>query len=308
MISLRFQPTAITDNGLIRWHLSLMNGDRPVDQINAYSGAVGAQALNTGAGDFPGSLRPLPPGKWKIGPIEDAGSSWGPAIGRYWIDLLPMPGTQTHGRSAFGIHLDANYHAPRGRGSAGCIVTPVSKDLERVLGWLRAQARPEFLLCSHDQPIPKGQATYTITCNRRAWLDLIAWCEGTDGPDGYRTMFTYRLFSDFSDHPRQIQRSGDLASDAAGRYQFLSTTWDECKHALNLPDFSPASQTQAALWLIDKKRKALEFCDQLMIGPALDRLSYEWASLPAASGRGRYGQPIKSLKQVRDRLMSNLAR
>ncbi|MDG2992436.1 glycoside hydrolase family protein [Candidatus Synechococcus calcipolaris G9] len=302
MISLRFQPTPITDHGLIRWHLSLMNGDRPVDQINAYSGSPYAQALNTGSRDFPGSLRPLPPGRWKIGPIEDAGSSWGEAIGRYWIDLLPMAGTQTYGRSAFGIHLDANHHQPRGRGSAGCIVTPREADLERVLGWLRAKAKPEFLVCSHSTAIAAGQVTYNITAARRAWLDTIAWAEGTDGPHGYRTIFSYKFFSDFSDHPRQIQKSGPLSSDAAGRYQFLSTTWDECKHALDLPDFSPASQDQAALWLIDKKREALEFCDQLMIGPALDRLSYEWASLPAASGRGRYGQPIKSVPQIRAKL------
>ena len=58
------------------------------------------------------------------------------------------------------------------------------------------------------------------------WSRLIRAGEGTSGENGYNTMFTGAQFSDTSKHPRQINRSNGLASDAAGAYQFLSTTWD----------------------------------------------------------------------------------
>ncbi len=42
-------------------------------------------------------------------------------------------------------------------------------------------------------------------------------------------MFTGTKFTGFEDHPRKLNTSGALTSDAAGAYQFLSTTWDEAK-------------------------------------------------------------------------------
>lgn len=299
-VYLQCRPTRAVDNGLIRWHLMLINGDRPVDRVNVYSGAPGCQQLNSGASDYPGSGRPIPPGRYRLGPVEVASVSWGQSIGKYWIDLIPFPETKTYGRRDFGIHLDANYYQPGGRGSAGCIVTPNERDMMRIVNWLKAKASPEYLEVTHLYAESQN-LRYTISNVRRAWLDLIAWCEGTDGPNGYRMMFTGKLFSSFADHPRQIQRSGSLASDAAGRYQFLSTTWDECRAALQLPDFSPASQDQAALYLIDR-RGALKAIDEVAIAPALDALSWEWASLPDSKGNGRYGQPCKSVAQINQKL------
>ena len=55
-------------------------------------------------------------------------------------------------------------------------------------------------------------------------------------------MFTHKRFDGFGDHPRQLQSGGGYTSDAAGAYQFLSTTWDGARNALGLQDFSPASQ------------------------------------------------------------------
>lgn len=116
---------------------------------------------------------------------------------------------------------------------------------------------------------------------------MIAVPEGTSGPNGYRTMFTGRLFdNNFVDHPRKIWCSGGLCSNAAGRYQFLSATWDMCKQALDLPDFSPASQEGAAIFLI-KNRGALGDVDAGKLTRALEKTSWEWASLPP----GRFGQP-----------------
>jgi muramidase (phage lysozyme) len=60
-----------------------------------------------------------------------------------------------------------------------------------------------------------------------------------------------RRFESFADHPRikEVIRAGPnagLTSDAAGRYQFLSSTWDTERAKLGLRDFSPANQDKAA--------------------------------------------------------------
>ena len=133
-----------------------------------------------------------------------------------------------------------------------------------------------------------------------AMLDVIARTEGTDRSigDGLRTgydiIFTFDTFTDFSDHPRRIRCSGGLCSDAAGRYQFLSTTWD----MLGFPNFQPAQQDRGAIELI-KKRGALNLVEAGRITDALQSLSFEWASLPFRGCEGRYGQPSFCIDEVK---------
>lgn len=145
-----------------------------------------------------------------------------------------------------------------------------------------------------------------LSDQRQAFLDMVAFTEGTDqnlnsARTGYDIIFTFDRFTNFSDHPRRIRCSSGLCSDAAGRYQFLSTTWDFCQLSLNLPDFSPSSQERAALFLI-KNRGSLDEVDagnieKALYDPATDNgVSFEWASLPP----GQYGQPIKTLQQVKN--------
>jgi hypothetical protein len=61
------------------------------------------------------ALGPIPQGFWQIGKLEKSKQT-GPNI----MNLTPLPGTQTFGRSAFQIHGD------NGRGnqsaSSGCII------------------------------------------------------------------------------------------------------------------------------------------------------------------------------------------
>lgn len=286
------QRIRVSGQPLILFHLA-----RGGDRVRVLSGAPSAQFLAHPAQDWAGSNRPIPEGIYRIGPVEIAPSgTWGEGLGRIWIGLEPI--NRLNNRSALGIHLDSNIaHAP---GSAGCIVTKNESDLMQIVEWVRSGAN-RLIVDYGFGVIGSNQSSgvYQITPTRKKWLDMIAWCEGTSGANGYRMMFTGRLFSEFADHPRQIQRSGQWASDAAGRYQFLSTTWDEVKRAMSLPDFSPSYQDQAALWLIDKKRNSLNFVDTNNLSPALDRLSWEWASLPASNGQGRYGQPIKTIAQIR---------
>lgn len=158
---------------------------------------------------------------------------------------------------------------------------------------------------SEPAQFPKNiqDSTKKITAQRYAFLDLIAYAEGSDRRmdgtrNGYNFMFAFRTFSDFKDHPRTVVKTSGYSSTAAGRYQFLSETWDECKAALNLSDFSPNSQDLAALYLIEK-RGAIDLVDRGDISSACEILSWEWASLPYNDrGDGRYDQPTVTLRDL----------
>lgn len=135
--------------------------------------------------------------------------------------------------------------------------------------------------------------------NVRAFLDMIAFSEGTSGPDGYRYMFGYpqnpdRLITSFADHPRQYFSftvgGKTYKTSAAGRYQFLASTWDDLKRKLGLVDFSPASQDAAAIELI-RQRGALNDVRAGRIATAITKCAKTWASLPGAG----YGQPEQKL-------------
>jgi lysozyme len=135
-----------------------------------------------------------------------------------------------------------------------------------------------------------GTADTSMNPNRRAFLDTLAFAEGTSKyPNtGYNTMFTGKQFTGFKDHPRKLQVSGRYRSDAAGRYQFLSTTWD----GLGLPDFSPANQDKGALKLLAPH--VLQAIDKGDFATAFHGARKTWASLPGAG----YGQPEKKMKTL----------
>lgn len=138
----------------------------------------------------------------------------------------------------------------------------------------------------------QGAAAQSVSdTNVRAFLDMIAYAEGTSGPDGYRTMFGHRLFDSFADHPRQIfsftnKRGQTLRTSAAGRYQFLARTWDSLRAKLGLQDFGPVSQDIAAIELI-RQRGALGDIKAGRIVSAITKCAPVWASLPGAG----YAQP-----------------
>lgn len=138
--------------------------------------------------------------------------------------------------------------------------------------------------------------------NERAFLDMIAAAEGTNGPSGYSAMFGYpaagRLAPNLDDHPRQYFRFTDklgrqLKTSAAGRYQFLVKTWDTLAKRLGLPDFGEASQDAAALELI-RERGALGDVRAGRIEQAIRKISPIWASLPGAG----YAQPERKISYL----------
>jgi murein DD-endopeptidase MepM/ murein hydrolase activator NlpD/muramidase (phage lysozyme) len=135
----------------------------------------------------------------------------------------------------------------------------------------------------------------TLSPQMRAMLDTIAWAEGAD----YNVSFGGGTFNGFADHPRRVVRGSGISSSAAGRYQFLSSTWD----TLNLPDFTPQSQDRGCVLLIERRGMTANV-EAGNIPAALQQLSYEWASLPPY----RYpGQGTKTQQQVVDYWNQRLA-
>ena len=86
-----------------------------------------------------------------------------------------------------------------------------------------------------------------INNQRKAFLDMLAWSEGTDNGrqktrnHGYDVIVGGELFTDYSDHPRKlVTLNPKLKSTGAGRYQLLSRWWDAYTQAAwPEEDFSP---------------------------------------------------------------------
>ncbi|MBX3186927.1 MAG: glycoside hydrolase family 104 protein [Labilithrix sp.] len=130
--------------------------------------------------------------------------------------------------------------------------------------------------------------------------DAIAFAEGTRGVgnDGYNIGFAYKRFSSCARHPN-VNTCRGICSTASGRYQFLKRTWDPTARAIGASTFEPENQERGAQYLIAKVRRVTVPATRAMTAAeftnALNKLSYEWASLPP----GRYGQPVKTRAQLR---------
>lgn len=145
-----------------------------------------------------------------------------------------------------------------------------------------------------------------ISKNLQAFLDMLAWSEGTaTSPatknNGYDVIVTGidkkpEVFTDYSDHPfnkgrpSKVINSKGLTSNASGRYQFMLKDWAHYRALLNLSDFGPASQDKWAIQLI-KERRAIPDIEAGNIATAISKCRNIWASLPGAG----YGQPEHKL-------------
>ena len=142
-----------------------------------------------------------------------------------------------------------------------------------------------------------GTADVTMSPEKKALLDTIAEKESNGR---YNITYGGGSFSSYADHPRQsfTIRGGPnagLRTSAAGRYQFLSRTWDAIARKYGLTDFSPANQDKAAWYLAmetynSRTGRSLE--DDLKGGdPATLTnvarvLNSQWTSLPGGIEAG----------------------
>ena len=95
---------------------------------------------------------------------------------------------------------------------------------------------------------------------RKAFLDMLAWSEGTDNGrqktrnHGYDVIVGGELFTDYPDHPRKLvtpnPNSNQQAPDATSFFPVM----DALPQAAYLKDFSPKSQDAVALRQIKERR------------------------------------------------------
>lgn len=138
--------------------------------------------------------------------------------------------------------------------------------------------------------------------NVLAFLDMLAWSEGTStikaSDDGYNVIVGGGLFSDYSDHPRKLvslPRYG-IKSTAAGRYQFLSRTWDAIVRNYGFRGrFIPEAQDLAAIKLL-MECGAYKLIQRGKIAEAAAKAAPIWASLPGAGYGQREHQLVKLLE------------
>lgn len=136
---------------------------------------------------------------------------------------------------------------------------------------------------------------YELPLNVRAFLDTIAFAEGTR--EHYNYMFTFVAFTSYTDHPHRRICSGGFCSTAAGRYQFLSKTWDALSKDLGLKDFTPPNQEKATLEVIRRLgayNAVAGSSKYANFTRAISKLNRTWASLPGSP----YGQPTHSMAEL----------
>lgn len=149
-----------------------------------------------------------------------------------------------------------------------------------------------------------------ILPNRQcAFLDLIAWSEGTSTSAltknaGYDVIVTGihgpSVFTDYTDHPFaqggsvQWQLDPPEYSTAAGRYQLLARYWNIYRVRLHLPDFGPPSQDLVAIQQI-KECNALHLIDSGGVIGAIVACRRIWASFPGNDYKQGGGKSMPTL-------------
>ena len=139
--------------------------------------------------------------------------------------------------------------------------------------------------------------------NVLAFLDMLGWSEGTTtikgSDDGYNVLVGGKLFGSYADHPRilvPLPRYG-IKSTAAGRYQFLSRTWDSIVKNYGFRGrFIPEAQDLAAIKVLTEC-KALPAIKAGRIEDAIALAAPIWASLPGA-GYGQREHKVAALLEI----------
>jgi muramidase (phage lysozyme) len=177
------------------------------------------------------------------------------------------------------------------------------------------QSAPVKDVYAENEQSPLDPVPGAITPDRAKLLAAIYQGESGGRPN---VMYGGKTFDSYADHPRQPQpilggpNAGKM-STAAGAPQFLASTWDRAKGALNLPDFSPGNQNAGAAWLAgeDYQKRAGGNLDLALSQAGGDpsklqgiarALAPTWTSLPggieANSGGAQFVQNMQSQSGV----------
>lgn len=140
-----------------------------------------------------------------------------------------------------------------------------------------------------------------MNTNLKAFLDMIAWSEGSTripgSDDGYNVLVGSTpkrpiFFSSYAVHPDVYNPL--FNSTAAGRYQIIFPTWEALTVRLNLLDFTPPTQDAMGASLISQDCGAADMVAQGDLASAIEACAQEWASLPG-SDSGQYENTMDAL-------------
>ena len=123
--------------------------------------------------------------------------------------------------------------------------------------------------------------------NVQKFLHVLSSAEGTaKSSDPYRVAFGGGQIDDLSEHPNI--RAGFTQTDgrknfttAAGKYQFLKSTWDDLANKYGLDDFGPQNQDRGAVALL-ARNGALDDIVNGDFKSAVQKSGSTWASLPSS--------------------------
>ncbi len=139
-------------------------------------------------------------------------------------------------------------------------------------------------------------ASINLLPPEKAFLDTIAWAEGTLNPHGYNLLIGGEKIEDLSAHPQKCipVKLGDKStcSTAFGRYQILDFNGQNMS-------FTPEKQDQ---WAINKLEQigVLSKINETNIKEAIFMSCKVWSSFPCHENdsQGYYNQPVKSLQDL----------
>lgn len=143
---------------------------------------------------------------------------------------------------------------------------------------------------------------YDLNANMAAFLDMLAYSEGTKGvgDDGYNvivgsTKANPILFTNYDDHPRKLVFLPSIgkSSTAAGRYQLLARYFDYYKKELGLKNFSPLAQDLIAIEQIKEQGAYVNVLSGNFV-ESIEKCKNIWASLPGND----YGQHQNKLADL----------
>lgn len=134
-----------------------------------------------------------------------------------------------------------------------------------------------------------------LSGNTRGWLAALRKGEGTSGEKGYATRFGGGTFDPSKPHPDTVVHANGYSSAASGAYQFMPATWMGANGGQNVP-MTPEAQDRAAIYLA--KQRGVDLATAPFTRENVAKLSPEWASLPALSGKSAYDQPVKKFEEL----------
>lgn len=139
-----------------------------------------------------------------------------------------------------------------------------------------------------------------ITKEGNALLMAIRNSESSKGDKAYNMRYSPKggaTFTSFDKHPNIREsvpwRTDGKKSDAAGAYQFLSSTWKPIASKYGLSDFSPANQDKGAWILAQRDFKAKtgkdlqETLETGQVDKVFKALSSTWTSLPSGAEKNK---------------------